>query len=83
MIGAIPISMLVSVLGYNLYRSVSNYLEDPTSFNIANVFGTETWENTERGVVFGIGISVSALIATADYIIGRTQRPDGKAGETD
>ena len=74
MIGAVPVTMLVSILGFNIYKSVDAYIADPTNFSLVDAFSASAWDDDERKTVLAIGVSLSAVIATADYLLGRREK---------
>ena len=73
-IGALPVTMLVSVLSYNIYRSVEQYLENQSGFSLLGAFDTASLESEDKRTIFTIGLSLSAAISIADYILGRVER---------
>ena len=68
-IGAFPIAMLFSTLSYEAYRGISAALDDdPLS---GSEFGS--FESNEQTGLLIAGLGLSAILALADFILGKLQ----------
>ncbi|HUZ17624.1 MAG TPA: hypothetical protein VMV68_04505 [Spirochaetia bacterium] len=71
-IGAFPITLLVSSFSYQLYRYFSNGSAAAYAPSLFGGAGTPLTDSEKSGVLIG-GLGAAALVALADFIIGRVQ----------
>jgi len=77
-VGTFPAALLVTNLGYSLYRFVSASIEagSVTGESVPGVLGFgagQTLEDEERRRVITVAVSLSASVAVLDWILGRLE----------
>jgi len=71
--GSIPITILLTNIGYGLYGLIESGLGG--SYSIENITASSGLTNDERLDVIKISLSLSGAIAAADFIIGLLNNP--------
>lgn len=73
-IGAFPVTLLFSRLGYQVYRYYANGQSQAYAPSFFGTPATPLTQDERIGVVLG-GIGLAGLVALADFIIGEAQNP--------
>lgn len=73
-IGAFPITLLFSRIGYQVYRYYANGQSQAYAPSIFGTPVTPLTQNERIGVVLG-GIGLAGLVALADFIVGEARNP--------
>ncbi len=73
MIGSIPVSIILSGLVYSLYRWAEHDFSQEYSPGIFGSQAAKELDETEKKSVLTITVSISGLIALADFIIGKVE----------